>query len=139
MAQDTITEICGEVTPGVSIEINEDQAELVWVESLRFHLEHHADLMAPWTDDDGFITDAGREAFVRLLGHGAEAADYEEWDDEPSIGVIFPLKGVDTDDEDALHSAAWPIVAFMHNVTDPGTFGAPYVMRYLGQTEPLTD
>lgn len=56
-----------------------------------------------------------------------DAIDPDEDAVEFSIELVLPADFADED----LHEAAWPFIATCINVTDPGTFGAPYIMNVL--------
>lgn len=52
-------------------------------------------------------------------------ADYDPEEEAVEFSVEIPVEGELTDD--VVAALAWPFIATCINVTDPGTFGAPYV------------
>lgn len=143
-------------TPGIRAEVAEDCSSItiVWVESLQYHMEHWPEhmehLVAPKSGPDDedeavYFTDEARQEFATymiefLANEGAEKADIlpddgEEWDDESCVAISCRFdtpNGPNTSIEEA-GDKAWPFIASMTNVTDPGTFNCPYVMGDLAR------
>lgn len=144
--------------PGARAEVDEDcsHVTVIWIEPLRFHLEHFPEylenLLAPKTDPDDedeavYFTDEARQEFADfMVEHLAsekwtvEGADIlpddgEEWDDESCVAISYRFEtssGPETSMEE-FSDKSWPFIAAMTNVTDPGTFNNPYVMRVLSE------
>lgn len=133
---ETFDEIFGEITPGVRVEIDEKfgHVDLIWVESLAFHLETRPEEMARLTNADGFLTHDGVQillATLRALLPRAEIFhEPGEEGDEPSLGITVRIptpKGESTTINE-LNDLVWPFYATLHNITDPGTFNSPYLI-----------
>lgn len=142
--------------PGTRAEVAEDcsHVTVIWIEPLRFHLEtfpeHLENLLAPKTDpadeDEAvYFTDEARQEFATfMIEHLASEKwtvensdilpdDGEEWDDESCVAISYRFEtpnGPATTMEE-FSEKSWPFIAAMTNVTDPGTFDNPYVMRVL--------
>lgn len=137
-------------------EVAEDcsNVTLIWIEPLRFHLEyapeHMEALLAPKSDADDedeavYFTDEARQEFATYMSEflasnewNVEGADIlpddgEEWDGESCVAISYRFdtsNGPDTS-MDEVAEKTWPFIGAMTNVTDPGTFNNPYVMRVL--------
>lgn len=136
-------ELAGEYLSHYWAEIAEDgmTATLEWVEDLRFHEEALGSRFVQLLHEPGgFLSDSGEEAvqeaartcFIQQASHLSEDLIVDlgaAWDD-PSIA--FSVQ-VDLPDGPAttygiLGELAWPFIATMTNITDPGTFNCPYLM-----------
>lgn len=96
-------------------------------EGLRWHHEAH-NVRENLTDAD---LEEMAEAVMAEMGdtHRVTAWRAQDSDDPEEEAVEFsieiPAKGELTDD--VVADLAWPFIATCINVTDPGTFGAPYI------------
>lgn len=105
-----------------------DGITLVWTEPMEFHLKTRR--LLELVNDDGELLPRVPEILQtelrRLLtceGVTVEVSDQ----DEPALEVSVPLT-VEPCTVERLAEVVWPFVATLTNVTDPGTFGAEYVM-----------
>lgn len=136
-----------ETLPGVCGDVDCDGTmKLSWTDSLQFHSEYMSDRWAEMVDEDGYLTDEVAEAAVQSIEDALQSKHIElthdpaeEWDDEPSIGITVYVDlpaGLDTTLEVA-YDMAWEVIATLANMTDPGTFGSPYMyteaLRKLGK------
>lgn len=167
MATETIAPYAGDIitgddlaseNPGARAEVAEDcsHVTVIWIEPLRFHLEHAPEhmehLLSPKSDPDDedeavYFTDEARQEFATYMREflasekwNVENADIlpddgEEWDDESCVAISYRFdtpNGPNTSMEE-FSEKSWPFIAAMTNVTDPGTFDNPYVMRVLSE------
>lgn len=142
--------------PGARAEVAEDcsHVTIIWIEPLAFHLEHWPEhmehLLSPKTDADDedesvYFTSEARQEFSDFMGEflagpkwEVQNADIlpdegEEWDDESCVAISYRFdtpNGPATTMEE-FSDKSWPFIAAMTNVTDPGTFDNPYIMRVL--------
>lgn len=109
-----------------------------WSEGLTWHRDHLGESFAS-PDDDTL------ERMNGLIGEELGEA-HRDLADEVQVDV-GPNYGFNPDEEalivsttlflpedvtlEQLAEAAWPFIATMINVTDPGTFGSPYIMSAL--------
>lgn len=139
--QQLITHIdLGEDDPRVSIEVSDNTAYVYFAEHLQFHQERG--LPAGIVDADGDLTDAGRariQARIRALLTDKtrldaslvsvdESEEQSKFGDETGFVAVLAMKvSPTTAVRDFYFDTAWPFVATMINVTDPGTFNSPYL------------
>lgn len=119
--------------------------EIGFLEPLHFHKDREPDLWATLVDSDGTLTHDAEERIVAHLG------DLVRQRISNSSFTIENLSGSTGDDEDVLGVSfyteytpgetfgqwwdriGWPIIAQTINVTDPGTFDAPYLLTDLAR------
>lgn len=163
MATETLARYAGDIiagdilaseNPGTRAEVAEDcsAATIIWIEPLRFHLEHAPQDMghllaikATPEGNDVAFTDEARQEFTTYMSEflasdkwNIDNADIlpapeEEWDNEACVALAYHFdtpNGPETTMEE-FSNRAWPFIAAMTNVTDPGTFNNPYVMSAL--------
>ncbi|MFT7021381.1 MAG: hypothetical protein ACJA07_000458 [Rhodococcus sp. (in: high G+C Gram-positive bacteria)] len=123
-----------------TVVIADSTVNIEFVEPLAFHKEREPKLWSTLVDSDGSLTAAAAARLVEHLGNLVRQRVSDQnfsVDSEPSLGG---------DEEEVLgvsYSAAyiagetfdqwwerigWPIIAETINVTDPGTFNAPYLL-----------
>lgn len=132
----------------LEVDRDDHKAIVVWREPLQFHIdwnsgEHYFDT-APrvnqWSqlaDSDGWLTDSAELKLAeRLTGYlrkaGIDDADVfttgYNGEDEPTLTfeIVTPYRAGETFDS-WFERIGWPVAATLINVTDPGTFMAPYL------------
>jgi hypothetical protein len=116
----------------------EGYADIQIAEPLAFHAERAGDAWRVLVDEGGYLTTAGAAKVVaeltRLITAATgltvdiEHADYRQYDDEPTFGVsILTDYRPDETLQQWTDRIGWPVMATYINVTDPGTFGSPYL------------
>ncbi|MFZ2527645.1 MAG: hypothetical protein WAX14_08330 [Rhodococcus sp. (in: high G+C Gram-positive bacteria)] len=126
----------GDDDPRVSVEVGEGSVISVqFAELLQFHRERG--LPAGIVDDDGDLTGNGRariESHLRTLlaaqgsvDPAAVHVDDDLGDDQGFLVVLQTTVPSGTQFHDFYDRTAWPFVATMVNITDPGTFNSPYL------------
>lgn len=161
-AGDTLSaqDIGSDQNPYARAEVAEDCSTItvIWIEPLHFHLEtfpeHMENLLAPKNNPDDedepvCFTDEARQEFATYM---SEFLASEKWNvagadilpdegeeigagDEPCVAISYCFdapNGPNTTIDEA-GEIIWPFIAAMTNVTDPGTFNNPYVMRELSR------
>jgi hypothetical protein len=130
----------GEDDPRVSIEVGDDTVYVYFAEHLQFHQSRG--LPNGIVDTDGDLTDAGRariQTRIRALladrttldpslvsvDEGEESSKFG--DEQGFVAVLAMKVSPRTAVRDFYVDTAWPFVATMVNVTDPGTFNCPYL------------
>lgn len=106
------------------------ECALVWAEDLEFHVDvrglsvlvHEGPEMMP----TAAAIAATESELKRLLGTDQVWVSWSDSDDSAIEVLVGFTLGEAT--MNALAEAAWPYVATLTNVFDPGTFGAEYVM-----------
>lgn len=143
-------DLTGEYHHPVTVTVSDEPATpdgkwsyiIEWAEGLTWHRDHLCESFAN-PDDDAL------ERINRLIGEELGEA-YAGLADEVQIDV-GPNYGHNPEEEalivsttvflpeDArlgdLQNAAWPFIATMINVTDPGTFGSRYIMSALTEED----
>lgn len=146
----------GESVPYFWAEVSEDgkTVELVWEESLTFHLNNYWLMVAPLVDDERELTPRGADAVAQAVRQCFDDEGRSELSaqitldrdmgvmDGPGFTVTATLGLSDgpATTLDTLLALAWPFYGVMTNITDPGTFGSDYVFRLAGEIlEGLSD
>ena len=111
-------------------------ATVAWTEPLAFHAAYNGDDWTRHVDADGYLTPAAEPALAeRLSGMFPESCngttiftDYDDVGDAPAIRFELTTSYLPGETFDHwFDRIGWPIVATLVNVTDPGTFGSPYL------------
>lgn len=112
------------------VAITEHGPLLEWTEQTHFHRERFPEMF----DEEGWPKDGVSEALEAALREhtGRDDITVDEdhsGTDEPGFVVVVPVDGLTMDSEVSdLGEKVWPSVAMLTNVTDPGTFGSPYIL-----------
>ena len=99
---------------------------IVWTEEMPFHADRHPQSV----EADGWPRIELVTALSELLAEylGREVWVEEGGGDVPNLEVSVELPLTLDDTLETAANAAWPVVATLTNVFDPGTFNAPYVV-----------
>lgn len=111
-----------------------------WVEYLDFHQDRRPDLF----DAEGWPVFSESDLYKALMQalkgrvrlpyvYVDVASNYGE--DDPNITIIWHMDLAANADSAAIAAAIWPVAAELANVTDPGTFGAPYLFDLIPEKE----
>lgn len=107
-------------------------AVLYWTEELSWHRDYVGEDGQHLFDEDGWLTDvaaAQARQHIEQAFPGWDVAIEEDGSDEPNFSVsIAPLKGTLSAEStvNTVTDVFWPVIAWLVNQTDPGTFGSTY-------------
>lgn len=120
----------------LEVDRDDHKAIVVWREPLQFHIEFNGARWSDFADSDGWLTGSAELGLAaRLTSYlakaGIEADVYTtgfNGEDEPTLTfeVATAYRAGETFDS-WYGRLGGPIVATLTNVTDPGTFMAPYL------------
>ena len=130
----------GDLTTGHEAIVQHDSIVIEFNEPLQWHLEHHAETMQAlgWnhagrlSGDDVAALRAviaeDRTAALPIERIGFDLVDSNDDDETQSLvfSMTFGPESLGWDDE-TVHHKAWPFIATLANMVDPGTFGSQYL------------
>lgn len=130
----------GDLTTGHEAVVQHDGITVEFVEPLQWHLEHHSETMQAlgWNNTGRLSCDdvAALRAVIAEDRTAALPVDQLSFDlvdsndDDETQCLVFSMtfgpESLGWDDE-TLHQQAWPFIATMANMVDPGTFGSQYL------------
>lgn len=130
------SDVLGDVEPWWHVEVGDDDvATIVWTESMDFHVTTRG--LRTLVDEQGEPLPRTAEVLQaelrRLLKVGDTLTVAASDQDEPALEVSVTLT-VEPFTVERLATLAWPVIATLTNVFDPGTFGAEYVMGNVAHT-----
>ena len=103
--------------------------EICWTEYIAFHAERAPEILGvdgwPTVGFMGALEDELRRILATEFVYVSEASG-----DEPGVEIAVGLRVLDRWTVGTmLGNVAWPYIARLHNVFDPGTFGCEYVVN----------
>jgi len=127
--------LLGDIEPHWRAEVDQDnpaEVSIVWTEDLAFHVEDRGLAALADGEDVRAGVPAALESELRRLLKSDEVYVDMSSQDEPALEIVVGLT-VDPATVERLADLAWPIIATLTNVFDPGTFNAEYVMGTVAQ------
>lgn len=120
---------------------HEGGAHVVFTDDMHFHMEHYADAL----EELGILSDSewlnlpyvSGWIMVRIveseagLSEGAVSVDLNDGGEYTTLEYAYelPPEALEMDvDSEELFELCWDFLATCVNVTDPGTFGSPYII-----------
>lgn len=130
----------GDLTTGHDAIVQHDGITVEFVEPLQWHLEHHSETMQAlgWNNTGRLSCDdvAALRAVIADDSTAPLPVDALGFDLSPigddDLALVFSMtfgsESLAWNDE-TVHQQAWPFIATVANMVDPGTFGSQYLFR----------